>query len=84
MAASSECSAYSIGSTIPASPVRIFRRARALAAQVSVVLEVAHNLHQSELNRRRSDVLIQLGARNRRPAAPCPISLASLSIVPSN
>jgi PAS domain S-box-containing protein len=36
------------------------RRARALAAQVSVVLEVAHNLHQSELNRRRSDVLIQL------------------------
>jgi PAS domain S-box-containing protein len=37
------------------------RRARALAAQVSVVLEVAHNLHQSELNRRRSDVLIQLG-----------------------
>jgi PAS domain S-box-containing protein len=36
------------------------RRARALAAQVSVVLEVARNLHQSELNRRRSDVLIQL------------------------
>jgi len=36
------------------------RRARALAAQVSVVMEVAHNLHQSELNRRRSDVLIQL------------------------
>ncbi|MFZ0318791.1 MAG: PAS domain S-box protein [Candidatus Sulfotelmatobacter sp.] len=36
------------------------RRARALAAQVSVVLEVAHNLHQSEVNRRRSDVLIQL------------------------
>ena len=36
------------------------RRARALAAQVSVVLEVAHNLHQSELNRRRSDVLMQL------------------------
>jgi two-component system NtrC family sensor kinase len=36
------------------------RRAKALAAQVSVVLEVAHNLHQSELNRRRSDVLIQL------------------------
>ncbi len=36
------------------------RRARALAAQVSVVLEVAHNLHQSELNRHRSDVLIQL------------------------
>ena len=37
------------------------RRARALAAQVSVVMEVAHNLHQSELNRRRSDVLVQLG-----------------------
>jgi two-component system NtrC family sensor kinase len=36
------------------------RRARALAAQVSVVLEVANNLHQSEINRRRSDVLIQL------------------------
>jgi len=36
------------------------RRARALAAQVSVVMEVARNLHQSELNRRRSDVLIQL------------------------
>src|SRR5271155_2047402 len=36
------------------------RRARALAAQVAVVLEVAHNLHQSELNRCRSDVLIQL------------------------
>jgi PAS domain S-box-containing protein len=36
------------------------RRARALAAQVSVVLEVAYNLHQSELNRHRSDVLIQL------------------------
>jgi two-component system NtrC family sensor kinase len=36
------------------------RRARALAAQVSVVLEVAHNLHQSEVNRHRSDVLIQL------------------------
>jgi PAS domain S-box-containing protein len=36
------------------------RRAKALAAQVAVVLEVAHNLHQSEGNRRRSDVLIQL------------------------
>jgi PAS domain S-box-containing protein len=36
------------------------RRAKALAAQVAVVLEVAHNLHQSELNGRRSDVLIQL------------------------
>jgi PAS domain S-box-containing protein len=36
------------------------RRARALAAQVSVVLEVAHNLHQSEQHRRRSEVLAQL------------------------
>ena len=36
------------------------RRAQALAAQVSVVLEVAHNLHQSESNRRRSDMLVQL------------------------
>jgi PAS domain S-box-containing protein len=36
------------------------RRARALAAQVSVVLEVAHNLHQSELHRRRSEALAKL------------------------
>jgi PAS domain S-box-containing protein len=36
------------------------RRARALAAQVSVVLEVAHNLHQSEQQRRRSEALTQL------------------------
>jgi two-component system NtrC family sensor kinase len=36
------------------------RRARALAAQVSVVLEVARNLHDSELNRRRSQVLTEL------------------------
>jgi PAS domain S-box-containing protein len=36
------------------------RRARALAAQVSVVLEVARNLHNSEVNRRRSEILIQL------------------------
>jgi PAS domain S-box-containing protein len=36
------------------------RRARALAAQVSVVLEVAHNLHESEQHRRRSEVLTQL------------------------
>jgi len=36
------------------------RRARALAAQVSVVLEVARNLHQSEQHRRRSEILIQL------------------------
>jgi PAS domain S-box-containing protein len=37
------------------------RRARALAAQVSVVLEVAHNLHQAEQHRRRSQALEQLG-----------------------
>jgi two-component system NtrC family sensor kinase len=36
------------------------RRARALAAQVSVVLEVAHNLHQSRQQRRRAEVLTQL------------------------
>jgi len=36
------------------------RRARALAAQVSLALEVAHNLHQSEQHRRRSDALTQL------------------------
>ncbi len=36
------------------------RRARALAAQVSVVLEVAHNLHQSEKHRKRSEALTQL------------------------
>jgi PAS domain S-box-containing protein len=36
------------------------RRARALAAQVSVVLEVAHNLHQSERQRKRSETLTQL------------------------
>jgi PAS domain S-box-containing protein len=36
------------------------RRARALAAQVSVVLEVAHNLHQSEQHRRRSQALTRL------------------------
>jgi two-component system NtrC family sensor kinase len=36
------------------------RRARALAAQVSVVLEVARNLNESEVNHRRSEVLIQL------------------------
>jgi two-component system NtrC family sensor kinase len=36
------------------------RRARALAAQVSVVLEVAHNLHQSEQHRKRSEALTQL------------------------
>jgi transcriptional regulator with GAF, ATPase, and Fis domain len=36
------------------------RRARALAAQVSVFLEVAHNLHRSELSRKRSDLLVQL------------------------
>ena len=36
------------------------RRARALAAQVSIVLEVAHNLHQAEQHRRRSQALEQL------------------------
>jgi len=36
------------------------RRARALAAQVSVVLQAARNLHQSEQDRRRSEVPIQL------------------------
>jgi two-component system NtrC family sensor kinase len=36
------------------------RRARALAAQVSVVLEVAHSLHQSEQHRRRSEALTKL------------------------
>jgi hypothetical protein len=41
------------------------RRARALAAQVAVVLEVAHNLDQSEQHRRRSEVLIRAGSRNR-------------------
>jgi two-component system NtrC family sensor kinase len=35
------------------------RRARALAAQISVVLEVARNLDESEVNRRRSEVLMQ-------------------------
>jgi PAS domain S-box-containing protein len=36
------------------------RRARALAAQVSVVLEVARNLHQSERHRKRSEALTLL------------------------
>jgi PAS domain S-box-containing protein len=36
------------------------RRARALAAQVSVVLEVAHNLHLSEQHRKRSEALTTL------------------------
>jgi PAS domain S-box-containing protein len=36
------------------------RRARALAAQVAVVLEVAHNLHLAEQHRRRSQALTQL------------------------
>jgi two-component system NtrC family sensor kinase len=36
------------------------RRARALAAQVSVVLEVAHNLHLSEQHRKRSEALTKL------------------------
>jgi two-component system NtrC family sensor kinase len=37
------------------------RRARVLAAQVAVVLEVARNLHRSEANRRRAEALMQLG-----------------------
>jgi PAS domain S-box-containing protein len=36
------------------------RRARALAAQVSVSLESAHNLHQSQLHRKRAETLAQL------------------------
>jgi PAS domain S-box-containing protein len=36
------------------------RRARALAAQVAVVLEVARNLHQSQQYRRRAEVLMDL------------------------
>jgi two-component system NtrC family sensor kinase len=36
------------------------RRARALAAQVAVVLEVARNLHQSQQHRRRAEVLMDL------------------------
>jgi len=37
------------------------RRARALAAQVAVVLEVARNLHQSQQHRRRAEALMDLG-----------------------
>ena len=36
------------------------RRARALANQVAVVLEVAHNLHLSEQHRRRAEALMEL------------------------
>lgn len=36
------------------------RRARALATHVSVVLEAAHNLHQSEQHRRRAEALSRL------------------------
>ena len=36
------------------------RRARTLAAQVSIALELAHNLHQSEVNRKRAETLSQL------------------------
>jgi two-component system NtrC family sensor kinase len=36
------------------------RRARALAVQVAVVLQVARNLHRSEVDRRRSELLNQL------------------------
>ncbi len=36
------------------------RRARALASQVAIVVEVARNLHRSELHRRRAEALIEL------------------------
>src|SRR5437879_6926752 len=36
------------------------RRARALAAQIAVVLEATHNLHLSELHRQRSEALMGL------------------------
>ena len=36
------------------------RRARALANQISVVLEVAHNLHRSEQHRHRAEALMEL------------------------
>src|SRR6202521_1378663 len=36
------------------------RRARALSAQVAVVLEVARNLHQSQQHRRQAEVLMDL------------------------
>jgi len=36
------------------------RRARALAAQVAVALELTHNLHQSEEHRRRAEALVTL------------------------
>ena len=36
------------------------RRARALAAQVAVALELTHNLHQSEEHRRRAEALVRL------------------------
>lgn len=36
------------------------RRARALAAQVAIALELTHNLHQSEQHRRRAEALVTL------------------------
>src|SRR5205807_1433638 len=36
------------------------RRARALSNQVAVVLGVAHNLHSSELHRRRAEAMMEL------------------------
>ena len=36
------------------------RRARALAAQVAMALELTHNLHQSEQHRRRAEALVSL------------------------
>jgi len=46
------------------------RRARALAAQVSVVLEVAHNLPPIRTQPPALRRIDPAGARNRRPAAP--------------
>src|SRR5208283_3786830 len=36
------------------------RRARALAAQVAIALELTHNLHQSEEHRRRAEALVTI------------------------
>jgi two-component system NtrC family sensor kinase len=36
------------------------RRARALAAQVAIALELTHNLHHSEQHRRRAEALVEL------------------------
>jgi len=55
------------------------RRARALAAQVAVVLEVARNLHQSQQHRRRAEATHGSGARGRW-VLHLPDSLVSLCI----